>query len=302
MKTVCPLIQSPQLETFSLAGDYFELLKPRVMSLVVFTAMVGMYLAPGKLHPFLMFTSILCIAVGAGASGAMNMWYERDIDALMTRTKRRPLPLGLIRPSNALGFGIVLACGSTLMMAFAANYLSAFLLAFSIFFYVIIYTICLKRRTPQNIVIGGAAGAFPPIIGWVAVTNSISFESFVLFMIIFLWTPPHFWALALYQSADYAKAGIPMMPNVAGPLKTKSLILIYSILLAGMGLVPYFIKMSGLLYIIVSVLLGAQFIWLAFELKRSKALSKSKSFFKFSILYLSLIFFAFCADHFINGF
>jgi protoheme IX farnesyltransferase len=301
-KIVCSLIESSQLGNLSLARDYYDLLKPRVMSLVVFTAMVGMFLAPGQLHPFLMFVSILCVAVGAGAAGAINMWYDRDIDILMSRTKKRPIPMGRIKAADALGFGIVLACGSVLMMAFAANYLVAFLLAFSIFFYVVIYTIWLKRRTPQNIVIGGAAGAFPPMIGWIAVTGSVSYEALVLFLIIFLWTPPHFWALALYRSEDYTKAGVPMMPVVAGLKHTKMQILTYSILLVAMSIVPYFIGMAGLLYLGTAMLLGGQFIWLALGVKRSENILKAKNLFCFSIIYLFLIFSAFAIDHFVKGF
>jgi protoheme IX farnesyltransferase len=301
-KIACSLIESSQLGNLSLARDYYELLKPRVMSLVVFTAMVGMSLAPGQLHPFLMFVSILCVAVGAGAAGAINMWYDRDIDILMSRTKKRPIPMGRIKAADALGFGIVLACGSVLMMAFAANYLAAFLLAFSIFFYVVIYTIWLKRRTPQNIVIGGAAGAFPPMIGWIAVTGSVSYEALVLFLIIFLWTPPHFWALALYRSEDYTKAGVPMMPVVAGLKHTKMQILTYSILLVTMSIVPYFIGMASLLYLGIAVLLGGQFIWLALGVKRSENILKAKNLFGFSILYLFLIFSAFAIDHFVKGY
>jgi heme o synthase len=203
------------------AGDYLELLKPRVMSLVVFTAFVGMVAAPVTLNPFIAVIAILAIAIGAGASGALNMWYDADIDALMSRTKARPIPKGRIAPREALGFGLVLAALSVLTLGVLVNWLSAGLLAFTIFFYAVIYTMWLKRWTPQNIVIGGAAGSFPPVIGWAAATGTVSLESVILFLIIFLWTPPHFWALALYKSGEYARAGIPMMPNVVGPASTR---------------------------------------------------------------------------------
>src|SRR5246127_4489593 len=197
-------------------ADFVALMKPRVMSLVVFTALVGLLLAPGHLHPVLSFAALLCIAIGAGAAGALNMWYDADIDAVMTRTARRPIPAGRVLPGEALGFGASLAVGAVVMLGLTANWFAAFLLAFTIFFYVAIYTVWLKRATPQNIVIGGAAGAFPPMIGWAAVTGSLSFEPILLFLIIFFWTPPHFWALALYRADDYARAGIPMLPVVSG--------------------------------------------------------------------------------------
>jgi protoheme IX farnesyltransferase len=301
-KITFPLVESPELETLSFVSDYFELLKPRVMSLVVFTAVTGMFIAPGQLHPFLMFVSILCVAVGAGAAGAINMWYDRDIDAVMNRTKKRPIPTGRINAADALSFGIVLAGGSILMMAFAANYFAAMLLAFSIFFYVVIYTMWLKRRTPQNIVIGGAAGAFPPVIGWIAVSDSCSYEAFILFLIIFLWTPPHFWALALCQSEDYIKARIPMMPVVVGLKHTKTQILFYSILLMVVSIVPYFIGIVGLIYFVIALFLGGWFIWLAVKVKCSENLTRAKNLFAFSIIYLFLIFFAFSLDHIVRGF
>ncbi|MBL0942155.1 MAG: protoheme IX farnesyltransferase, partial [Alphaproteobacteria bacterium] len=284
-KPPCSLIEAPQLGHLSLTRDYIDLLKIRVMSLVVFTAAIGMALAPGRLHPFLMLVSILCVAGGAGAAGAINMWYDRDIDVLMGRTKKRPIPMGRIKAADALGFGIVVACGSVLMMAFAANYLAAFFLAFSIFFYVVIYTIWLKRRTPQNIVIGGAAGAFPPMIGWVAVTGSVCYEALVLFLIIFLWTPPHFWALALYQSEDYAKAGLPMMPLVVGVANTKTRILFYSILLAGMSIVPYFLGMAGVVYLAQAFLFWGKFILLCIKMEYINSFFTTRNLFIYLIIY-----------------
>ncbi|MGH6618226.1 MAG: heme o synthase, partial [Alphaproteobacteria bacterium] len=220
-----------EVTPFGELGDYIALMKPRVMSLVVFTGLAGMLVAPGHLHWLLASVAVLCIAVGAGASGAINMWYDRDIDAVMERTRRRPLPLGRIAPEEALTFGVVLASGSVFLMGVAVNWTAAALLALTVLFYVFVYTIWLKRRTPQNIVIGGAAGAFPPMIGWAAVTGDVSLESFTLFALIFMWTPPHFWALSLYRCGDYAAAGVPMLPVVAGKTETKRQMLIYTILL-----------------------------------------------------------------------
>src|SRR5579859_3246931 len=229
-------------------GDYIELMKPRVMSLVVFTALVGLVLAPVPMHPVLAFTALLCIAVGAGAAGALNMWYDADIDALMTRTARRPVPMGRVRPGEALAFGITLAGFSVVAVGLLVNTLAAALLAFTIFFYAAIYTAWLKRLTPQNIVIGGAAGAFPPMIGWAAVTGSLALEPIVLFLIIFFWTPPHFWALALYRADDYARAGIPMLPVVAGDVNARTQILRYTLILAPLGFAPYALGFAGPLY------------------------------------------------------
>src|SRR5688572_9981459 len=209
-------------------GDYFALMKPRVMSLVVFTALVGLLVAPGHLHPVLGFTALLCIAVGAGAAGALNMWYDADIDAVMARTQSRPIPAGRVQPNEALAFGVALAVGSVVMLGLMINVLAAGLLAFTILFYVVIYSMWLKRWTPQNIVIGGAAGAFPPMIGWAAATGGIGLESVLLVLIIFFWTPPHFWALALLRADEYARAGVPMLPVVAGADETRRQILIYS--------------------------------------------------------------------------
>lgn len=292
--SAAPLIVDSEWE------DYFKLLKPRVMSLVVFTTLIGAYLAPGHVHPFLFWISIICIAVGAGASGAINMWYDRDIDCIMKRTQGRPLPLGRIRPGDALGFGIVLSVGSTLMLAFAANYVAAALLAFTIMFYVLFYTMFLKRRTAQNIVIGGAAGAFPPMIGWTVVTGELSVISLVLFAIIFLWTPPHFWALSLYRFDDYVKANIPMLPVVVGPDKTKTQIVIYSLILFFTSLIPYFIDLCGELYLLVAFLLGGAFVMLTIQLKFGGTHFHARRVFKFSILYLFLIFLSMFFDRWIG--
>jgi len=241
------------------AADYFALLKPRVMSLVIFTAIVGLVAAPGHIHPWLGFITILCIAIGAGAAGALNMWYEADIDSVMKRTAKRPIPRGAIQPGEALGFGMTLAAGSVLMQGLLVNWQSAALLAFTIFFYVVIYTIGLKRYTPQNIVIGGAAGAFPPIVAWAAVTHSVDLGSIALFLLIFMWTPPHFWALALFREGDYEKANIPMLPNVHGRAETRKQILIYTLLTLPTVALPVLTGTAGLLYAV-----GAGFLTLVF--------------------------------------
>ena len=233
----------------STLSDFMTLLKPRVMSLAIFTSICGAILAPGNLHPFLFFLSILCISIGAGASGAINMWYDRDIDSLMERTKKRPIPEGKIEPLDALGFGIVLSVISVIVLGLSINYQAAFLLAFSIFFYICIYTIWLKRRTPQNIVIGGAAGAFPPVIGWVCLTGDVSAFPVLLFFIIFFWTPPHFWALALYKDIEYSKADVPMLPVVRGKRATKKQILIYSILLTAISFLPFYLGFAGFFFL-----------------------------------------------------
>jgi protoheme IX farnesyltransferase len=274
----------------STVADFVQLLKPRVMSLVVFTALVGMLLAPGHIHPVLAVTAILCIAVGAGASGAINMWYERDIDALMARTKNRPLPAGRMAPGEALGFGIVLAVGAVTVMGLAANWTAAALLALTIAFYVFVYTIWLKRRTPQNIVIGGAAGAFPPMVGWAAATGDVSLASLALFAIIFMWTPPHFWALALYRSGDYARAGIPMLPVVAGVRETKRQILVYTVLLIPFVLAPYALDIAGLFYAGAALALSIAFVGAAVALWFDATERSARRMFGFSILYLFLLF------------
>lgn len=276
------------------ARDFFELLKPRVMSLVIFTALVGIAVAPGGIHPVIGFTALLCIAVGAGASGALNMWYDADIDARMTRTAKRPIPAGRVTPNEAAAFGVILSVFSVMTMGVLVNWVAAALLAFTIFFYVAIYTMWLKRRTPQNIVIGGAAGAFPPMIGWAAVTGTVTLESAVLFLIIFMWTPPHFWALALRSSGDYKKVGVPMMPVVAGEKATRRQIMIYSLLLVPVTLLPGFMSFAGPLYMGVTAALGAGFLWLAFALSRTApGAAQEKAamrLFGYSILYLFLIF------------
>src|SRR5476651_2171421 len=240
-----PVLAQPSLAT---VGDYFALMKPRVMSLVVFTALVGLAVAPGSLHPVAAFTALLCIAVGAGAAGSLNMWYDADIDAVMTRTARRPVPMGRVKPGEALAFGLTLASFAVVVLGLLVNVLAAGLLAFTIFFYVAVYTMWLKRSTPQNIVIGGAAGAFPPMIGWAAVTGSLSLEPVLLFMIILFWTPPHFWALALYRPEDYARAGIPMLPVVAGDTSTRRHILFYTLILVPLGISPWPLGFAGALY------------------------------------------------------
>jgi protoheme IX farnesyltransferase len=269
--------------------DYVALLKPRVMSLVVFTALVGMAAAPGGLHPVLAFVALLCIAVGAGASGALNMWYDADIDAVMRRTRTRPIPAGRIAPAEALTFGLLLAAFSVATLGLAANWLSAGLLAFTIVFYVVVYTMWLKRRTAQNIVIGGAAGALPPVIAWAAVTGSLSLEPVVLFLIIFMWTPPHFWALALFTSGDYERAGIPMMPNVAGAQSTRRQILFYAVLLAPVGIMPWLLGYAGPVYGVAAALLGLEFVrraYLVWRLREAENNRAAKALFGFSILYL----------------
>ena len=270
--------------------DFVALLKPRVMSLVVFTGFVGLVMAPGSLNPVLAAIAILCIAVGAGAAGAINMWYDRDVDAVMSRTCDRPLPAGRMDPAEALGFGIVLAIGSVVVMALAVNFVAAALLALSIAFYVFVYTVWLKRRTPQNIVIGGAAGAFPPMIGWAAVTGDVSVASLVLFAIIFMWTPPHFWALALFRSEDYAKAGIPMLPVTNGAAETRRQILYYTLALLPLGLAPWFIGIAGNLYLAAAAVLGLVFVAGAVAVWRDKGDAAAKRLFGYSIVYLFLLF------------
>jgi len=271
-------------------GEYFALLKPRVMSLVVFTGFVGLYLAPGHLHPLLAAVAVLCIAVGAGAAGAINMWYERDIDALMERTRRRPLPAGRMVPGDALGFGAVLAVSSVIVMGLAVNAAAAALLALAIGFYVFVYTIGLKRRTPQNIVIGGAAGALPPVVGWAAVTGDVGIPALVLFALIFFWTPPHFWALSLYRAGDYAKAGVPMLPVVAGARETKKQMLAYTLVLWPIAVAPALMGVAGWLYGAAALCLSALFTWAAVRVWCDAGDRSAKQMFAFSILYLFLLF------------
>ena len=271
-------------------ADFIELLKPRVMSLVVFSGFAGLMVAPGELHPVLATVAVLCIAVGAGASGAINMWYDRDIDAIMQRTRKRPIPAGRVDPQEAVTFGIVLAIGAVTMMALAVNWLAAGLLALTIAFYVFVYTMWLKRRTPQNIVIGGAAGAFPPMIGWAAVTGQISLASIALFLLIFMWTPPHFWALALYRTGDYAKAGVPMLPVVAGARATKAQMLVYTVLLFPIALAPWALGLTGAVYAAVAAILGLLFILAAVRVWFDSGERAARQMFAFSILYLFLLF------------
>ncbi|TIV00054.1 MAG: protoheme IX farnesyltransferase [Mesorhizobium sp.] len=282
------------------AGDFFALLKPRVMSLVVFTAFVGLVAAPVTINPLLAVISILAIAIGAGSSGALNMWYDADIDAVMTRTAGRPVPAGRIRPGEALSFGLVLSVLSVMTLGVLVNWLSATLLAFTIFFYAVVYTMWLKRWTPQNIVIGGAAGAIPPVIGWAAVTGTVSLESVVLFLIIFLWTPPHFWALALFKSEDYARAGIPMMPNVAGQASTRRQIFAYALILAPVGVLPWALGFTTPAYGVFAALLGAGFVWYAWKVLQmaddDHVMKPAKALFGYSLLYLFAIFAIYLAD------
>jgi heme o synthase len=275
-------------------GDYLALMKPRVMSLVVLTAVTGMVAAPGGLHPVLGLIAIVLIAIGAGASGALNMWYDADIDGRMQRTAARPIPRGRVSADDALAFGSFLSVASVLMLGLLVNLTAGALLALTIGFYLFVYTMWLKRRTPQNIVIGGAAGAFPPMIGWACVTGGISVESVLLFMIIFMWTPPHFWALALYRCRDYANVGVPMLPVVAGPQETRRQIVIYSVLFVPLAIAPYFIGLGGVSYLAVSAIGGAYFLKLAFDVKRitegREGDATAKKLFLFSIAYLFALF------------
>ena len=282
-------------------GDFLALLKPRVMSLVVFTALVGMVAAPGSLHPALAVIGLLCIAIGAGASGALNMWYDADIDALMARTAARPIPRGSVTPGEALTFGTILSVFSVLTLGLLLNLTAGGILAFTIFFYVVIYTMWLKRSTPQNLVIGGAAGAFPPMLGWATVTGSVGIEGVVLFLLIFLWTPPHFWALALYRARDYERAGIPMLPVVSGPDETRRQILLYSVGLIGAAFAPYAVGIGGIAYLIVSTALSATFMALAVHVYRVRvgreADTVAKRLFLFSIFYLFALFAVLLVEH-----
>lgn len=281
-------------------GDFIALLKPRVMSLVVFTALVGIMIAPGGIHPVIGAVALMLIAVGGGASGCLNMWYDADIDAVMTRTRTRPIPAGRVDGASALAFGLVLSVASVVMLALVTNLLAGALLAFTIFFYVVIYTMWLKRWTPQNIVIGGASGALPPVIGWAAVTGHVAIEPLVLFLIVFLWTPPHFWALALIKSDDYSRAGVPMLPVVAGDRATRIQIVLYALVLAPVATVPWFMGFGGLAYGVLSLSLGALFVALAVRLyfagvqRRNRAAGE---LFGFSIVYLFLLFAVLLGEH-----
>ena len=287
--------------TGAAVGDYIQILKPRVMSLVVFTGVVGLALAPGHLHLFLAMVAILCIAVGAGASGAINMWYDRDIDQIMRRTASRPLPAGRMLPGEALGFGCVLAVGSVAVMGIAVNWAAAALLALTIAFYVFIYTMWLKRRTPQNIVIGGAAGAFPPLIGWAAVTGDLGWGAAALFAIIFFWTPPHFWALSLYKADEYAAAGVPMLPVVAGARETKKQMLLYTLVLWPVTASPWLLGLAGPIYAVGAAALSFLFTLCAVRVWRDTDERGARQMFAFSLLYLFLIFALLLADHGIGG-
>jgi protoheme IX farnesyltransferase len=282
-------------------GDYLALMKPRVMSLVVFTALVGLMVAPGHMHPVIGFTALLCIAVGAGAAGALNMWYDADIDAVMKRTAGRPIPQGRIAPGEALGFGMTLAAFSVAVLGLLVSWLAAALLAFTIVFYIVIYTMWLKRSTPQNIVIGGAAGALPPMIGWAAATGSIGIEPCLLFLIIFFWTPPHSWALALYRSDDYARARVPMLPVVAGHAEARRQILLYSLVLAPLGVAPWLLGFAGLAYGVTAVVGGVAFVALAWRVWRDSEMASAKRLFAFSLLYLFALFAVLLTEGLLGG-
>jgi protoheme IX farnesyltransferase len=282
-------------------GDYIALLKPRVMTLVVFTGLAGIVMAPVPLHPLLAAIAVMCIALASGASGAINMWCERDVDALMTRTKNRPLPRGRMEPSHALELGVVLLAFSVLVMGLALNWVAAGLLASAAAFYIFIYTIWLKRRTPQNIVIGGAAGAFPPMIGWAAVTGTVEWEAVALFAIIFFWTPPHFWALALYRNEDYTRAGIPMLPVVAGARATKIQMLIYTLVLLPVSLLPNFMGFAGWFYAATAATLGLGFIALAIRVMRGATHTYPRRMFTYSLFYLTALFAVLMLEKIIGG-
>jgi protoheme IX farnesyltransferase len=289
-------------DTQSSLEDFISLLKPRVMSLAIFTSVSGLILSPTTLHPFLCVLSIFCISLGAGASGAINMWFDRDIDKMMERTKNRPIPSKKITAGDALGFGIILSLVSVIILGLSVNYFAAFLLALSISFYIFIYTIWLKRRTPQNIVIGGAAGAFPPVIGWACATGDVSTFPIIMFVLIFIWTPPHFWALALYKDTEYSRAKIPMLPVIKGQRKTKQQILAYSLLLFLVSLSPYYFGFSGIIYLFFSSTLGVYFVYLAYKIFKSddkKKTTYAPKLFKFSILYLYLVFLILVIDKYV---
>jgi protoheme IX farnesyltransferase len=284
----------------AIAADYVVLLKPRVMALAIFTAFVGMAVAPEAVAPGYALAAVTAIAAGAGGAGALNMWVDADIDAVMSRTARRPIPMGRVVRGEALVLGLSLSALSVTALGMLANWLAGLLLAFTIFFYVVVYTMWLKRATPQNIVIGGAAGALPPMIGWAAATGSIGIEAMILFLVIFLWTPPHFWALALFKKSDYAAAGIPMMPNIAGPASTKRQMLVYALLLAPVAVLPWLVGFASMAYGLVAIALGAGFVWHTRQVlvlsPEARSMRAAKALFAYSILYLFVIFAALLAD------
>ena len=282
------------------AGDFFALLKPRVMALAIFTAFVGLMVAPGAMNPVIAVVAIAAIAVGAGAAGALNMWYDADIDALMSRTSKRPVPSGRVAPGEALGFGLVLSAFSVMTLGVLVDWLAASLLAFTIFFYVVIYTMWLKRSTPQNIVIGGASGAMPPVLGWAAMRGEVGPEALMLCLIIFLWTPPHFWALALYRVEDYRKSGLPMLPVTHGSEFTRLQILLYTLVLFAATLLPFVAGMSGPIYLAAAIVLGVMFSGYAWRLWRNYSDALARKTFRFSILHLTLLFAALLVDHYLG--
>lgn len=288
-----------KLITESSVGDYISLLKPRVMSLVVFTGTCGLFLAPGHLHPFLAFITILCIALGSGASGAINMWYDRDIDAVMKRTKNRPIPAGRVHEAEALGFGIAIAIASVVILGVGTNPVAGIVLLAAILFYVFIYTMWLKRLTPQNIVIGGAAGAFPPMIGWAVVTGDITLMPIILFMIIFLWTPPHFWALSLLIKDEYKNAAVPMLPVVSGERVTRINVMVYTVILAIFSFAPVVLGYSGMVYAIACLGLNALFLFHSYRLLVLKTNDQARKTFKYSILYLFLLYMVLVVDKYL---
>ncbi len=285
---------APRLNGEGSIADYFALLKPRVMSLVIFTAFVGIVTAPGHIHPWLGAMALLAIAIGAGASGALNMWYDADIDAVMKRTAKRPVPSGAIQAGDALGFGLLLSAGSVFFLGVLVNWAAAALLAFTIFFYAVVYTMWLKRSTPHNIVIGGASGAFPPLVGWAAVTGGIDLVSISLFLIIFLWTPPHFWALCLSRTGEYQRANVPMLPVVAGIGETRRQIWFYTLAMVPVTFAPAALGAAGWLYTGIALVLNAAFVWFAWSIYSAKSDSTlgdaPRNLFKFSILYLFILF------------
>lgn len=288
----------PAAHRESRIGDYWDLLKPRVMSLVVFSGFAGMWVAPGfhQMHPFLIIVAIMTLALGAGAAGAINMWYDRDIDLIMKRTKNRPIPTGRVDPSEALSFALVMTAAAVMTMGVALNWVAAGILAFATFFYAVIYTMWLKRSTPQNIVIGGAAGAFPPMIGWACITGDVTLMPILLFAIIFLWTPPHFWALSLFACEDYKKAGVPMLPAVVGEVRTKRQMLIYTLILLPVTLLPSVLGFAGGIYGISALLLGLFFIFTAIKVIKDETHKSARLMFGYSVFYLFAIFLALMID------